>query len=444
MGKPTVYEVSYMISRDKYLNLLVSKMGNGKIKIVTGIRRCGKSVLVNEIFYKYLIDSGIDDAHIIKLSLEEGANAKYRNPLYLDEHLRSLISDQDMYYILLDEIQNVVSIKNPWIDDADTDDRIGFPDILMGLMKIKNVDLYVTGSNSKMLSTDVVTQFRDRGDEIHLNPLSFKEFYDAYTGDKDDIWREYYTYGGLPRILEFKTHKEKADYLTNLFHNTYLKDVMERHDIRNDEDVLDDLLNIISSSIGSLNNPARIANTFQSEKHKNVAAETVKQYLTYFEEAYLISKAKRYDVKGRKYIDTPLKYYFTDVGLRNARLNYSQLEENHIMENIIYNELVIRGYSVDVGVVEYQYRTADKKKTKVQLEVDFVAKDAGDTYYIQSALNVDTDDKREQEINSLKRIKDSFKKIVVVKDHIMPYKDENGILFIGIKDFLLQEYSMQI
>lgn len=432
-----------MISRDKYLNQLVKRMNNGKIKIVTGIRRCGKSVLVNEIFYDYLISLGIADDHVIRLSLEDNTNAMYRNPLRLDEYIRSLIKDSKDYYILLDEIQNVVSVKNTWIDEEDADDRIGFPDVLMGLMKIRNIDLYVTGSNSKMLSTDVVTQFRDRGDEIHLNPLSFKEFNDAYGGDKENAWREYYTYGGLPRVLEFETHKEKADYLNNLFHNTYLKDVMERHDIRNDEEVLDELLSILASGIGSLSNPSRLSNTFKSEKHKSISSEAIKTYLTYFEEAYLINEAKRYDVKGKKYIDTPLKYYFTDMGLRNSWLNFRQLEENHIMENIIYNELVMRGYSVDVGVVEYQYRDSEKKKTKVQLEVDFIARDAGDTFYIQSALNVDTDEKRTQEINSLRRINDSFKKIVIVRDHIMPYKDENGILFIGIKDFLLDEDSLR-
>ena len=432
-----------MISRDKYLNQLVRRMNNGKIKIVTGIRRCGKSVLVNEIFYDHLISLGIADDHIIRLSLEDNTNAMYRNPLRLDEYIRSLIKDSKDYYILLDEIQNVVSVKNPWIDEEDVDDRIGFPDVLMGLMKIRNIDLYVTGSNSKMLSTDVVTQFRDRGDEIHLNPLSFKEFNDAYSGDKENAWREYYTYGGLPRVSEFETHKEKADYLNNLFHNTYLKDVMERHDIRNDEEVLDELLSILASGIGSLSNPSRLSNTFKSEKHKSISSEAIKTYLTYFEEAYLINEAKRYDVKGKKYIDTPLKYYFTDMGLRNSWLNFRQLEENHIMENIIYNELVMRGYSVDVGVVEYQYRDSEKKKTKVQLEVDFIARDAGDIFYIQSAMNVDIDEKRTQEINSLKRINDSFKKIVIVRDHIMPYKDENGILFIGIKDFLLDEDSLR-
>ena len=432
-----------MISRDKYLNQLVKRMNNGKIKIVTGIRRCGKSVLMNEIFYEYLISLGIAKDHIIRLSLEDNTNAMYRNPFRLDEYVRSLIKDSKDYYILLDEIQNVASVKNPWIDDADVDDRISFPDVLMGLMKIRNIDLYVTGSNSKMLSTDVVTQFRDRGDEVHLNPLSFKEFYDAYPGEKENAWREYYTYGGLPRVLEFETHKEKSDYINNLFHNTYLRDVMERHDIRNDEEVLDELLSILSSGMGALSNPSRLSNTFKSEKHKNISSEAIKSYLTYFEEAYLISEAKRYDVKGKKYIDTPLKYFFTDMGLRNSWLNFRQLEENHIMENVIYNELVMRGYSVDVGVVEYQYRDSENRKTKVQLEVDFIARSAGDTFYIQSAMHVDTDEKRAQEINSLKRINDSFKKIVIVRDHIMPYKDENGILFIGIKDFLLEENSLQ-
>jgi len=432
-----------VIPRANYLNKLVKRMNNGKIKIITGIRRCGKSVLMNEIFYEYLLSQKITDDHIIRLSLEDSINAKYRNPMHLDEYIRSLITDTHNYYVLLDEIQNVVAIKNPWINEADTDNRIGFVDVLMGLMKIRNIDLYVTGSNSKMLSSDVVTQFRDRGDEIHLNPLSFREFYNAYSGAKEDAWREYYTYGGLPRVLEFETHQEKADYLKNLFHNTYLKDVMERNDIRNDEEILDDLLSIIASSIGALSNPSRISNTFKSAKHKNVSSEAIKQYLTYFEEAYLLRKAKRYDVKGRKYIDTPLKYYFTDMGLRNSWLNYSQLEENHIMENIIYNELIMRGFSVDVGVVEYQYRDSDKKKTKVQLEVDFVAKKAGDIAYIQSALHVDTNEKYEQEIHSLKRIHDSFKKIVIVRDHIMPYKDENGILFIGVMDFLLEEDSLK-
>ena len=428
-----------MIPRDKYLNQLIKRMNNGKIKILTGIRRCGKSVLLNEIFYDYLLSQGIADDHIIRLSLEDNINAKYRNPLRLDEYVRSQITDTQPYYVLLDEIQNVVSIKNPWIDDKDAADRIGFPDVLMGLMKIRNADIYVTGGNSRMLSTDVVTQVRDRRDEVHLNPLSFREFYDAFSGDKADAWREYYTYGGLPRVLELQTHQEKADYLNNLFHNTYLKDVMERHDIRNDEEVLNDLLNIIASSIGALSNPSRLSNTFKSAKHKNISSEAIRQYLTYFEEAYLIREAKRYDVKGRKYIDTPLKYYFTDMGLRNSWLNYSQLEENHIMENIIYNELLMRGYSVDVGVVEYQYRDSEKKKTKVQLEVDFIARTAGDTIYIQSALHIDSDEKREQEIHSLKRINDSFQKIVIVRDHIMPYKDENGILYIGVMDFLLQD-----
>lgn len=426
-----------MINRDKYLNQLIKKRHNGKIKIVTGIRRCGKSVLLNDLFYDYLINDGIQDNHIIKLSLEDASNAKYRNPIYLDEYIRSKLIDSDMYYIILDEIQDVVSIQNPWLENVN--DIIGFPDVLLGLMKIKNVDIYVTGSNSKMLSSDVVTEFRDRGDEIHMSPLSFKEFYQAYKGDKEDTWREYYTYGGMPRILEFDTHEEKSNYLKNLFENTYLKDVMERHQIRKQKDDLDDLLNIIASSIGSLSNPSKLSKSFYSLKQKNIYPETIEKYLSYFKEAFIISEAKRYDVKGKKYLGSPLKYYFTDVGLRNAWLNFRQLEENHIMENIIHNELLARGFSVDVGVVEYRHLNKEEKRVSSQLEIDFIANTTMNTYYIQSALNIDSKEKKQQEINSLLKVKDSFTKIVVVKDHIMPYRDENGILYIGIKDFLLDE-----
>ena len=432
-----------MIPRDKYLNQLVRRMNNGKIKIVTGIRRCGKSVLLNEIFYAYLIEQGIPDSHIIKISLEDSSSAKYRNPLHLDEYVRSLIIDDAPYYILLDEIQNVVSIRNPWIDDPEADDRIGFPDVLMGLMKIRNVDLYVTGSNSHMLSTDVVTQFRDRGDEIHMAPLSFHEFFDAYQGNKEDAWRQYYTYGGLPRVLELPSHQEKAKYLKSLFHNTYLKDVMERHDIRNEEEVLNDLLSVIASSAGSLTNPSKISKTFKSEKKKNVSPETIRQYLDYFEEAYLTDESKRYDVKGRKYINTLSKYYFTDPGLRNSWLNFRQLEENHLMENIIYNELIMRGYSVDVGIVEVRELNEEKKQVRKQLEVDFVASMQDDRYYIQSALHIDDEEKKKQETGSLKKIHDSFRKIVIVRDSIMPYKDEDGILYLGVIDFLLDENAMK-
>ncbi len=431
-----------MIQRDKYLNQLIKKKENGKIKIVTGLRRCGKSVLLNEIFYDHLIQDGVGEDHIIRLSLEDAENAKYRNPLKLDEYVRSLIRDKDMYYVILDEIQEVVSIRNPWIDDPEAVDRIGFTDVLLSLMKIRNIDLYVTGSNSRMLSSDIVTEFRDRGDEIRMWPLSFKEFCTAFSGEKEDAWREYYTYGGLPRITELTTHEEKSNYLKDLFRNTYLKDVMERHDIRKQQKELDDLLNIVASSVGSLSNPSRLSSLFDTLKHKKIDSETVKLYLSYFEEAFLINEAVRYDIKGQKYMDTPLKYYFTDVGLRNAWLNFRQNEENHIMENIIYNELLMRGYTVDVGMVEYRHAGKDGKRVSSQLEIDFIASSSANTYYIQSALNVDTDEKMEQEMKSLIKVKNSFTKMVVLKDHIMPYRDKNGILFIGIRDFLLDDHYM--
>ena len=425
-----------IIKRDKYLDMLIRKKWNGLIKIITGIRRCGKSYLLFELYHSYLNSAGIDNNYIIELSLDDDAHAKYRNPLELGEYIRSRIVDKDKeYYIFLDEIQYVKEVKNPWLDDPN--EKIGFVDVLLGLMKIKNVDIYITGSNSKMLSSDIVTQFRDRGDEIRLYPLSFKEFYDVLQGNKEEAWKEFYTYGGLPRIMSLDTHKEKSDYLQNLFKNTYMKDVIERHKIRNDKQILDDLMNIISSSVGSLTNPKKLADTFKTINKISISSTTIDLYLEYFEEAFIIDVAHRYDIKGKKYIGTPVKYFFTDIGLRNARLNFRQQEENHIMENILFTELKARGYNVDVGVVEYRYEDRTGKDIRSQLEVDFVVNDSGKIYYIQSALTIDDESKRNQEINSLKRIPDSFKKIVVIKDDIMPWNDDNGILYIGIKDFLL-------
>jgi len=311
-------------------------------------------------------------------------------------------------------------------------------------MKIKNADIYVTGSNSKMLSSDIVTQFRDRGDEIRLYPLYFKEFYDAFSGNKDNAWKEYYTYGGLPRVMSLSTHKDKSDYLQSLFKNTYMKDVIDRHNIRNDKQILDDLINMISSAVGSLTNPKKLSDTFKSTNKTSINSTTIDIYLDYFEEAFIIDVARRYDIKGKKYIGTPVKYYFTDIGLRNARLNFRQQEENHIMENILFFELKARGYNVDIGVVEYRHLDKNDKDVRSQLEVDFVANDGGKIYYIQSALSVDEEGKRKQEINSLRRIPDSFKKIVIVKDDIMPWNDDNGILYIGIKDFLLDANAINM
>jgi len=424
-----------------YLNQLIRRKQNGLIKIITGIRRCGKSYLLFELFHAHLSAIGIADDHIIELSLDDEANAKYRNPMELGNYIRSLIVEKDReYYVILDEIQHVKEVKNPWLDDPN--ETIGFVDVLLGLMKMKNADIYITGSNSKMLSSDIVTQFRDRGDEIRLYPLAYKEFYDAVPDSKENAWKEYYTYGGLPRIMSFLTHKEKSDYLQNLFKNTYMKDVIDRHKIRNDKQILDDLVNIISSAVGSLTNPKKLSDTFKTTNGISISSTTIDTYLQYFEEAFIIDVARRYDIKGKKYIGTPVKYYFSDIGLRNARLNFRQQEENHIMENILFIELKSRGYNVDVGVVEYRHLDRNGKDVRAQLEVDFVANDGGKIYYIQSALHVDDDQKRQQEINSLRRIPDSFKKIVVVKDDIMPWNDDNGILYIGIKDFLLDRNAI--
>lgn len=436
-------EANMIIKRDKYVNQLIRKKQNGLIKIITGIRRCGKSYLLFELYHAYLNSIGVEDNYIIELSLDDEVNAKYRNPLELGQHIRSLITDKDKdYFIFLDEIQQVKEIRNPYLEDPN--EKISFVDVLLGLMKIKNADIYVTGSNSKMLSSDIVTQFRDRGDEIRLYPLYFKEFYDAFSGNKDNAWKEYYTYGGLPRVMSLSTHKDKSDYLQSLFKNTYMKDVIDRHNIRNDKQILDDLINMISSAVGSLTNPKKLSDTFKSTNKTSINSTTIDIYLDYFEEAYIIDVARRYDIKGKKYIGTPVKYYFTDIGLRNARLNFRQQEENHIMENILFFELKARGYNVDIGVVEYRHLDKNDKDVRSQLEVDFVANDGGKIYYIQSALSVDEEAKRKQEINSLRRIPDSFKKIVIVKDDIMPWNDDNGILYIGIKDFLLDANAINM
>lgn len=432
-----------MIERKKYLEKLISKKENGLVKVITGIRRCGKSYLLFNIYKDYLKSIGVDDECIICLALDDDENIKYRNPLELGKHIRSLTADENKtYYVFLDEIQKVVTIQNPYIEGVE--DKIGFVDVVLGLMKHDNIDVYVTGSNSKMLSSDILTEFRGRGDEIRVNPLSFAEFYNAFEGEKRNAWQEYYTYGGLPLVMTKKNHEEKAKYLQSLFDAIYISDIMDRNKLVYEKSVLDDILNIVSSSVGSLTNANKITNTFKSAKQMNIGAPTVNRYLDYFIDAFLLYKAERYDVKGRKYIGSPLKYYFSDVGLRNARLNFRQQEENHIMENIIYNELCGRDFSVDVGVVEYCYKDAEKKSKRTQLEIDFVANKGSKKYYIQSALTVADEEKREQEIRSLKRVGDSFKKIVVVKDNIIPWHDDDGILYIGIEQFLLDENAMDM
>lgn len=432
-----------VIRRDRYLKKLISKKENGFIKVITGIRRCGKSYLLFRLYHEYLNEIGISNANIIELALDEIANARYRNPMELDAFIRERVADKSQkYYVFIDEIQKVSQIRNPYVDDETA--TIGFVDVLLGLMKIQNVDLYVTGSNSRMLSSDILTEFKDRGDEIRVNPLTYSEFYAAFGGEKRYAWRQYYTYGGMPLILSKKTHEEKSKYLKDLVAKTYLTDVLEHNRILNEQMVLEDLLNIVSSTVGSLTNPTKLASTFQSVKQISINPNTISKYLEFFIDAFILSKVFRYDIKGKRYMDTPLKYYFTDVGLRNARLNFRQQEENHIMENVIFNELLVREYDVDVGVVEYNCQDENGKKMRVQLEVDFVANKGSKRYYIQSALSVDNEEKREQEINSLLRVGDSFKKIVVVKDDIMPWHDEKGILYIGIEQFLLEENAVDI
>lgn len=427
-----------MYPREQYLKEIISKKDNGRIKIITGLRRSGKSVLLFQLYREWLLGEGVKEDQIIALALDILENARYRNPLELDKYVRDhMVDPKKRYYIFIDEIQFVSEIQNPYVDNEDA--KITFIDVILGFMHMDNADVYVTGSNSKMLSSDILTQFRDRGDEIRVYPLSFAEFYNEYEGDKRGAWQDYYTYGGMPLATLLESHEEKSRYLRDLFDRTYIKDVLERHEIKNDTEVLDILLDVLASGIGSLTNPSKLANTFKSERQIGIGSETIEKYIGYFEESFLIEKAVRYDVKGRKYIGTPAKYYYTDLGLRNARLGFRQLEETHIMENVLYNDLIRRGMNVDVGVVEYNTKDADGKKIRRQLEVDFVVNQGGKRFYIQSALSIADPDKKEQEIESLKRIPDSFSKMVVVRDYLKPWQDENGITYVGIEQFLLNE-----
>ncbi len=427
-----------MFPRKQYVDRLIQKKDNGRVKVITGLRRSGKSVLLFRLYRDYLIGTGVSPEQIIGLALDILPNAKYRNPLELDKHIREQITDKDKhYYVFIDEIQYVAEIQNPYVDDPSA--KITFIDVVLGLMQIPNVDIYVTGSNSRMLSSDILTQFRDRGDEIRVFPLSFAEFYEAYEEDKRGAWQEYYTYGGMPVVTALSTHEEKSKYLSDLFDRTYIKDVLERNSILNDEEVLSILLDVVASGIGSLTNPSRLSNTFKSERHISLSSETIEKYLGYFQNAFLIRKAERYDVKGKKYIKTPAKYYFSDPGLRNSRLGFRQIEETHLMENVLYNDLIRRGFNVDVGVVEIATKDEAGKKVRKQLEVDFVVNRGNDRYYIQSALSVADPAKKEQEIASLLRIPDSFKKMVVVQGFLKPWRDDHGIQYVGIEQFLLDE-----
>lgn len=415
------------IKRDLYLQQLIDRRHNGMIKVVTGVRRCGKSYLVFNLFNNYLKSNGVDDKHIIKVNLENRRNKKLRNPDALLEYIDAQLIDQDMYYILLDEVQLV--------DE--------FEDVLNSYLDVPNADVYVTGSNARFLSKDVITEFRGRGDEVKIYPLSFAEFMSAFDGSNQLGLDEYMTFGGLPLILSYKTQEQKSAYLKNLFEETYIKDIKERYQIRHEEE-FEELLNIISSSIGSLTNPTKLSKTFQSVKHVNVNPETIKYYLEYLCDSFLVSKAMRYDVKGKKYIDTPYKYYFTDMGLRNARINFRQDEKTHIMENVIYNELLIRGFNVDVGVVPVVSRDENGKQVRSQLEIDFVCNQGSKRYYIQSAFRMNSESKEQQEQASLTKVNDSFKKIIITGEESLVHRDEQGITTMSIYDFLLNPNALEL
>ena len=415
------------IKRDRYLNLLISKKHNGLIKVITGMRRCGKSYLLFTLFKDYLLSEGIEKSHIIEIAFDAYENKQYRDPDVLYPYLKEKIKDDGMYYVLLDEVQLLGE----------------FEAILNSLTRMKNVDVYVTGSNARFLSKDVITEFRGRGDEVHMYPLSFAEFMSVYPGTKQDGWNEYMLYGGLPLVLSFTTPDQKIAFLKSLFEETYISDIVGRHNIRNKAE-LEELLNILSSAIGSLTNPEKLAATFRSVKNKKISSNTIKKYIDYLCDSFLIDSAVRYDVKGKKYIDTPVKYYFTDMGLRNARLSFRQLEETHSMENIIFNELKIRGFNVDVGVI-MQYDTNEKGNSiRKQLEIDFVCNKGSKRYYIQSAYAIPDQAKMEQEQRSLMLTGDFFKRIIITKDTPAPYYNENGVLIMSVYDFLLNENSLDI
>ncbi len=426
------------IKRDSYLNKLIEKQGNGMVKIVTGIRRCGKSYLLFELFRKYLLASGVTKEQIIALSLDDDENEEYLDPSNLSKYLKSRITnDEDMFYILLDEAQLAITEE-----EYKGKGMIKLYGILNSLLRHRNVDIYITGSNSKFLSSDILTEFRGRGDEIRVYPLSFTEFMSVYSGDSYAGYRDYSLYGGLPYITTMKSSEEKVRYLSNLFKNTYLKDIIDRHNLKGDV-VMDTLVNILSSDTATLTNPTKLANGFVSHSIKT-NANTISTYIDYLIDAFIISKAQRYDIKGKKYIGSPFKYYFEDIGLRNARLNFRQIEPTHAMENILYNELIMRGFNVDVGVVEKYTKNSKGQNTIALLEVDFVCNKGSQRYYVQSAYSIPDARKMEQEQASLDRIDDSFKKVIVVQDNVAPWHNEKGYLIINILDFLLNPNSLEL
>ena len=415
------------IRRDIYLNKLISKKHNGLIKVVTGMRRCGKSYLLFNLFKEYLVNEGVNENHIIEIAFDSFENRKYRDPEVLFPYLMEKIADKEMYYVLLDEVQ--------MLDD--------FESVLNSLGRKKNVDVYVTGSNAKFLSKDIITEFRGRGDEVHMYPLTYSEFMSVYDGDKQEGWRDYVLFGGIPLVLGFETADQKSDFLKSLFEETYISDITGRNNIRNKAE-LEELLNILSSAIGTLTNPSKLSATFKSVKNKTISKDTIIKYIDYLKDSFLIDSAIRYDIKGKKYINTPSKYYFTDLGLRNARLNFRQVEETHAMENIIFHELKVRGYNVDVGVVVMNEVDKNGKKIRKQLEVDFVCNKGSKRFYIQSAYALPDKEKMEQEQRSLVNTGDGFKKIIITKDAVAPLYNDEGILVMSVYDFLLNPDSMEI
>lgn len=415
------------IKREKYLEDLKNRMHNGMIKVITGIRRCGKSYLLFQLFLKYLKERKVSDNHIIAIALDERKNKDYRNPDIILSYVETRIKDSEIYYLLLDEVQMLAE----------------FEEVLNSLLHISNLDIYVTGSNSKFLSKDIITEFRGRGDEIHVFPLTFKEYMQEYAGDEYHGFADYIMYGGLPLILSMKTEEQKVGYLARLFEETYIKDIRERNRIDKLQE-LNDLINVLASAVGSLTNPSKIEATFKSQIHSDISINTIRQYIEFLEDAFVISAANRLDIKGRKYIGTPLKYYFEDVGLRNARLGFRQNEETHLMENIIYNELRARGFQVDVGVVPVRKITNDGKRERAQLEIDFIAALGSKKYYIQSAFSLPDEAKVKQEKASLLKVSDSFKKIIIVNDRLNIRRDEDGITTMNIYEFLLKENSLEL
>ena len=414
------------IKRDIYLEQLKIRKNNGMIKIITGIRRCGKSFLLFVLYKKYLLENGVDKDHIIEIALDGIENEELRDPKKCFQYIKNEMKDEQMYYLLLDEVQFMPR----------------FEEVLNSLLRIQNIDMYVTGSNSKFLSSDIVTEFRGRGDEIRIYPLSFAEFYTAFGGDYDDAWNEYMIYGGLPQVVQFSEERQKAEYLKNIFTNVYIKDVVERNKIHN-VDEINTLIDILASAIGAPTNPTKISNTFKSDRGIIYNNKTISNHIDYLAEAFLISKANRYDIKGRKYVGANLKYYFSDVGLRNARLNFRQQEPTHIMENIVYNELLVRGYNVDVGIVDVMAKNVDGKRVRKQLEVDFVVNQGSQRYYIQVAYDMTSEEKQTQELNSLRNIPDSFKKIIIINGTKKPWRNDEGFVIMGMKYFLLNANSLE-